>query len=173
MAPGFEKTCMKSMVIIIYTLISAFSFSFPADQQPDLLIIEKDTLYLMSFPLEELNFQVRPFQYGNYDFPNTACYRGYHATWKVIDHKLFLTEISKADASREKVDIVQYFAMNNYSPTVINGFIFADWFSADLGCFPRKYSRFGCNFKKYNSRQYKPALRFDEGLLKVKKYKSN
>ena len=93
---------MKRLTTIFFFLLSTIPLALSADQIHDLLIIGKDTILLKSFPLEELNFQIRPFRYGRYDFPGPTCWRGYQATWKVIDNKLFLVEISKVDAPHEK-----------------------------------------------------------------------
>jgi len=162
---------MKSLVIFFFSLICAIPPSFSIDQKPDLLIIGDDTIMLKSFPLEELAFETRPFMYGKYDFPDMECFRGYQAVWKVINHKLYLAEIIKADESREKVDIVNYFLANNYTPIVINGLIFADWFTMDLRSFPRNLNDWGCVWKCRCPKKQPPAIRFQNGVMTFNRYK--
>ena len=156
---------MISFAIIISMLISSPGFSYPHDQIPDYLIVGGDTILLKSFPLERLGFEMRPFRYGNYDFPDPTCYRGYQAVWKVIDRKLYLVEIRKADGSHERIDVHQYFAMNNYTPVVRDGLIFAEWFSEDLRPFPRLYGLWGCVFKS-RIKKDPTLMRFENGILK-------
>lgn len=128
---------MKIIVLFSVILFLSTTYSFATEQIPDILIIENDTLYLKSFPLEELRlkekFKESPFEYyENIDFPHTACYRGYVATWKVMGNKLFLIEIEKVDSTKQKLNIENYFKENNYKPSLINGQIFADWYSNTL-----------------------------------------
>ncbi|MFA6705080.1 MAG: hypothetical protein WCS10_02720, partial [Bacteroidales bacterium] len=83
----------KSILLIIILFISITKVS-ATEQFSDLLIIKNDTFFLKTFPLEKLKLKLKvkqsPFKYGDYGFPHTACYRGYLATWKIIDNKLFL-----------------------------------------------------------------------------------
>ena len=56
----------------------------------------------------------------------------YIATWKIIDNKLFLLEVKKADRTEEKLNLLKYFESINYTPVLINGLIMADWYSDTL-----------------------------------------
>ena len=146
---------MKKIVFLSVILFLS-TISFATEQFPDLLIIENDTLYLKSFPLEELRlkekFQKSPFEYyENIDFPHTGCYRGYVATWKVIDTKLFLIEIEKVDSTRQKLNLKDYFNKNDYNPSLVNGQIFADWYSDTL----KRYDYYAYYF---NSERYYLAV---------------
>lgn len=162
---------MQSLLFIILYCLSVPAPSAINDQLPDILIVGKDTIFLKSFPLEDLGFSKRPFTYGQYDFPGEYCYRGYQATWKVKGNKLYLTEITKADASKEKLDMVQYFMSNDYIPIISEGAIFADWFTKDLTSFPRNYTYWGCVWKSKTKKQ-RPSLRFENGILRLNKYNS-
>jgi len=142
---------MKKFVFLLVILFLS-TISFATEQFPDLLIIENDTLYLKSFPLEELRlkekFKESPFEYyENIDFPHTGCYRGYVATWKVIDNKLFLIEIEKVDSTHQKLNIEDYFNKNDYKPSLIDGQIFADWYSDTLKQYD--YSAYYFNSESY------------------------
>jgi hypothetical protein len=163
---------MKSKIaLIIFLVIFSINFTHATEQIPDLLIIENDTICLKSFPLEDLKFQIRPFKYGDYYFPSTACWRGYQAIWKVVDGKLFLVEIIKADSTKEKLDLEKYFKTNNYSPKIINGLIYADWYSADLEPYPRNWEKGKvCIFKSYKPKKSKLLFRFEYGILTVNNY---
>lgn len=121
----------KSLLIIVLGLM--FSFKANAtEQRPDLLIINNDTIYLKSFPFGCI-IKDEPFIYNNgYPFPHTGCWRGYIATWKIIDNKLFLLEVKKADRTEEKLNLLKYFESINYTPVLINGLIMADWYSDTL-----------------------------------------
>jgi hypothetical protein len=107
------------------------------EQIADRLIIGKDTFYMKSFPLEVIRDKKKleepPFDYGGeYSFPSTGCYRGYVATWKVVDKKLMLIEVEKVDSTNKKLNIIDYFKRNKYQPKIINGYVFADWYSENL-----------------------------------------
>jgi len=132
---------MKKIVIAISLFVNV-SLCFATPQIPDLLIIGKETFMLYSFPLEYLKLAKAPFDYRGYSFPGTACYRGYQATWKILDNKLFLVHVNKVDSTKEELDIVKYLKENNYSPTIINGLVFADWYSAKFKYWDRWTTRF-------------------------------
>ena len=166
---------MKKTVLLSTILSLSITFSFATEQFSDILIIENDTIFLKSFPLEELRlkekFKVSPFEYyANIDFPHTGCYRGYVATWKVIDNKLFLIEIEKVDSTRQKLNIEDYFNKNDYKPCLVDGQIFADWYSDTL----KQYGYFMYYFdseRYYLSKDYlknpekKNELIFNHGIL--------
>ena len=162
---------MKSIVIIVYALIAAFHLPRPDDQIPDLLIIKGDTLFLKSYPLELLDFPQRPFKYGNLTFPSFDCLRGYQATWKVIDNRLYLTKLSKINAPQESLNLEEYFLQNEYTPIVYEGFIFADWFTMSFTYFPKKIVKCATFYKTYKAKPDKPSLRFDQGILTYNRVK--
>jgi hypothetical protein len=159
---------MKIIIGFIFLITFSINFIFATEQLPDLLIIENDTICLKSFPLEELGLQVRPFKYGDYEFPSTACWRGYQAIWKVFDNKLFLIEILKADSTKERLDLEFFFNSNNYTPTKINGMIYANWYSANLEQYPRYWT--GCVFESHKPKKSKLSYRFVNGMLTEKKH---
>lgn len=129
---------MRNLILALLMTLS-IQVVLATDQTPDLLVIGKDTICLKSFPLEELNFEQRPFKYGNADFPNTGCWRGYQALWEVKNDTLFLVAIRKDDATREKVDLKTYFEKNGYEPIMVDGKVFANWYSATF----EKYNSYG------------------------------
>ena len=162
---------MPGLLIVLLVYLFKPHTGSTIDQIPDMLIVGHDTILLKSFPLEDLGFQIRPFMYGNYDFPHEHCYRGYQATWKVIHSKLYLTEVAKVDETREKLDMVPYFHQNGYEPITVDGLIFADWYTKDLTSFPKNYTYWGCVWKSKTKKQ-KPSMRFENGILRLNKYNS-
>lgn len=148
----------KLELLTVFFLCSLVGLSTP--QIPDLLIFEKDTIMLYAFPFESLNIKKAPFYYGRYPFPHTGCWRGYQATWKIIDNKLFLVQVIKVDSTKEKLDIIKYLKENNFSPTIIEGLVFADWYSAKF----RRFMGFNSRFRYYISAE--PKILFP--LLEIK-----
>jgi hypothetical protein len=96
---------------------------------------------------------------------------GYQATWKVIENKLFLIEVIRADSTQNKLELEQYFLKNGYKPKTINGLIYADWFTADLEKYPALYANKGCIYRSYKPNKKKVVLKFDKGvMIENKKY---
>ncbi|WP_420603477.1 hypothetical protein [Flagellimonas sp.] len=128
---------MKTLLIIIFTL--SISWSPVTRQTPDLLIIDQDTLYLMSFPLEMLELEHRPFGLTRRTAPSTACWRGYKAVWRIENNTIFLEKILSCNRkSNEEENILQLFQKNGIDLVQKNGMIKADWLSKGLE--PYKYS---------------------------------
>ena len=124
---------MRRLFLILAVIFLAFSAAFSTEQIPDKLIIGKDTIYLKSFPLENLRLKKAPFDYGgNWGFPHTGCYRGYVATWQILDDFLTLKEVQKIDSVGTRLNIAEYFSNNGYTPKTLNGYVVADWYSDTL-----------------------------------------
>ena len=165
---------MKRLFLILTVNFLAISTAFSTEQTPDKLIIGKDTIYLKSFPLENMRLRLKksPFDYGRYGFPHTGCYRGYVATWQIIDETLMLKEVQKIDSVGTQLNIVEYLSDNGYNPKTINGYVVADWYSDTL----KLYNFFIYNFalesnEFYISKDYlrekdkKIELVFENGKL--------
>ncbi|MEP6647888.1 MAG: hypothetical protein ABJC12_12435 [Saprospiraceae bacterium] len=167
-----RKQLTKGVFIICCAFLTAFNFSLTIDQKPDLLIIGQDTLYLKSFPLEDLGFEIRPFKSAEVYVPNLDCLREYQATWKVINNKLFLAEIRKDNLTHDKVDIIEFFKENQYTPVVVNGLIFADWVTIQLSTYPKNYGHWSCYSKTRKNKQWKKTLAFEKGLVTYSKYRN-
>ncbi|MHB0756944.1 hypothetical protein [Polaribacter sp. M15] len=115
---------------IIILLVSTFGFA--TEQIPDILIWKNDTISLHSNPLgsypklDDLNL------FGDQDAGySTACWRGYIAEWKIIDNKLYLSNIYSCDyfysENKIKADLKKLFP-KEYE----NGIVLANWYSGEL-----------------------------------------
>lgn len=164
---------MKRLLLILGLNFLVFSTALSTEQIPDILIIGKDTFYLKSFPIDYLRFKHKirkaPFDYGGYPFPHTACYRGYIATWQIVDETLLLKEVQKLDTVGITLNIIEYLENNGYNPKTINGFVIADWYSDTL----KYYDFFRYNFafkdNQINDRLYlsKDYLREDDKRIEL------
>ncbi|MFK7907838.1 MAG: hypothetical protein AB8B69_22090 [Chitinophagales bacterium] len=144
-----------SLKNIVFVFLPLFVLGvFATIQDPDLLLIEGDTVYLKSFPLEDLELQCRPFGLTLLTAPNSGCWRAYQAIWRLENDSLFLEKIftcpvfqrlqndslssgeilgysSILEPSREE-NILELFHENDLEATVVRGRIFADWYHKEL-----------------------------------------
>jgi len=169
---------MKRFLLIAVINFLTFSTALATEQVSDLLIIEKDTFYLKSFPLENLRINGKVLE-SPFGISSTGCYRGYIATWQIIDGTLALIEVRKFDSSKQNLqgdifNIIEYLKNNGYNPKIINGFVIADWYSDTL----KRYDyilteifamrdRFYLRGNEYSSRRddKKTELVFENGKL--------
>ena len=124
---------MKHLGFII-SIILFCNNVYSTDQIPDLLIIEGDTIYLISYPLEKLKLKHRPFDLTRRSAPNSGCWRGYQAVWKLKNGILILEKILNCSDKneRKKENIAELFRKNNLGLEFIKNEIFAHWYSAEL-----------------------------------------
>lgn len=156
---------MKHIYLLIIIFFITCNISYSTEQYPDILIIGNDTIKLKTFPLEELNFIIRPFQEGNIIKGSSACRRGYRATWKVIDNKLFLIEMIDIFGDRKKLNLIEYFKINNFIPKLINGLIYADWYSAELVKYDRGLDYYNYLTKSKVKNNSNIIIIFENGIL--------
>lgn len=124
---------MKQLLTFIFFISLTFS-AFATEQETDLLIIENDTIYLKTFPLEKSELEKRPFGNTRATAPSTACWRGYRAIWKIKDDKLYLEKIIPCYSDREngEQNIMELFNSNGIDFEESDGMILADWVTIDL-----------------------------------------
>ncbi len=126
---------MRILVILLFIMIT---IGKTTSQFPDILFYKGEKISLYSNPLESF------FNEGNpkpeslfYDFENyqdstfdikisTACWRGYIATWEILDNQLLLIEISDC-FEEEKADLEKLFPNLTSEDKVL-----ANWFSGLL-----------------------------------------
>ncbi len=161
------------LLTILFLFLSSVHYTYLSDQVHDLLILQSDTIRIKTFPLEELGFSQRPFPHTEVTLSGLHCLRGYQATWEVIDKRLYLTRLVNIHDPNAEIDLVQYFLDNAYTPIVVNGRIFANWYSKSLASYPRQYSFWGCIWKPRKARKPKATVRFENGMLVMNKYKGN
>ncbi|MEZ4887608.1 MAG: hypothetical protein R3E32_22940 [Chitinophagales bacterium] len=142
---------MKTITFLLFLKLFAFN-AFATEQDPDLLLIEGYTVYLKCFPLEDLELQYRPFGLTLLTAPNTACWRGYQAIWRLQNDSLFLEKILACpllgdgdaylieenswkllDAEPQmQEDLLEFFRKNGLESKVLKGRVFADWYNKVL-----------------------------------------
>ena len=163
---------MKRFLLVLTVNFLVFSTALSTEQVADILIIEEDTIYLQSFPLENLKIKQAPFDYGGYSFINTACWRGYVATWQIMDETLVLKEVRKLGSTDTILNVLEYLENNGYTPKTINGNVIADWYSDTLKLYHSfYYNHTYKNEQFYLSKDYsggkdkKAELVFENGKL--------
>jgi hypothetical protein len=167
-----RNTMINSIVMVLLCLVlRAIPNPYGDEQLPDYLIIKGDTIELKSYPLEQLEFEEAPFEYAPNYYELEKCLRGYQATWQVINNKLFLTNLAKVGDPQAKVDIEQYFLKHDYTPIVMNGYVFAEWYSTLLMSYPATISKCAYFEKTYKPQRVRPAIRFESGILKYNRYR--
>lgn len=134
---------MKKFLIVLISFVSIGAYA--TEQEDDILIIGKDTIYLQYFPLEILQLKEKPFGYTRETAPTTACWRGYKAVWRIVNNQLLLERILRC-SSDEKVgeeNIFELFQSNEIPYKKIDGGIFAEWVTIKLYDLPIKnYSEY-------------------------------
>lgn len=117
---------MKSWLVIVLVVLSAHSVR-ATGQIADQLIVDGDTLWLFSNPLEDYFDLV-----GNRNLPgfrgmmSTACWRGYMATWELENDSLFLNRITAChddDEGNQDADLVAMFGSPKPFAYWVNGIL--------------------------------------------------
>lgn len=112
------------------------SIAFATAQEPDILIYDGKINDLFSNPLEDYYGDGRRPQF--WFKPNTqssANWRGYVATWKIIDNELYLTKIDSwlcATSIRTKNGCRRVTLQDLFGKKVIDGKVSASWFTGNL-----------------------------------------
>jgi hypothetical protein len=117
---------MKSLkTILILTCLPLFVFA--TGQVGDILIYQEDTLVLFSNPLEKYLDSKTNRTINGYELnmTSTACYRGYQATWEIINDSLFLTKIQIGCYGEDP----KYFDLKKEFNTMK---VFASWLSGNI-----------------------------------------
>jgi len=117
------------LTILISLLTLSCEMVFGTEQAPDRLIYQGDTLSLFANPLEQLfrNGTPRPDIFkGKEACWTTGCWRGYQATWTIIEKQLYLTEIASCCFSEDgiKADLKELFG-SKYADARVK----VDWYT--------------------------------------------
>jgi hypothetical protein len=157
----------QTFSILIFLFISLASFA------TDLLLVNNDTFYLKTFPLEELNLQQRPFGLDKLSVQVANQYPGYQAIWRVVDEKLYLERIISftGDNSKEE-NIAELFEKNAIIFKTTEQRIFAGWLSMtyySLKPYPTA-DKFVFLVGTYNASDAKTGLiAFEKGRVTINK----
>jgi len=125
---------MKNLFISLLINVLFFNNVNATDQQPDTIFYANEKLTLdigwgHPSPLETY------FRQNNLKYPftmlHTANYRGHIATWKIVDNKLYITEVAIRD-KKFKPNKFNIKSQNNVFSNEEQ--VFADWFSGVLVC---------------------------------------
>ena len=129
---------MKKILFVLIGFLSIVVYA--TEQEDDILIIGKDTIYLQYFPLEVLKLQEKPFDYTTKTAPTTACWRGYKAVWRIVNEKLLLERILRCSSDKKvgEENIFELFESNEIPYKKIDGGIFAEWLTIKLYDLPIK-----------------------------------
>lgn len=129
---------MNKILFTILLLILFTSGVFATAQEPDLLIYNGKTYSLFSNPLESFyekdeskrpKFRVKP------NVSSSANWRGYVATWRIIDNKLYLTEINSwfcSSSIKTKNGCRRVTLQELFGKKIVGNKVFASWVSDDL-----------------------------------------
>ena len=171
---------MKQTLSILTFLFFSIG-SFATEQEPDLLIVNNDTIYLKTFPLDSLNLTERPFGNTLQTAPSTACWRGYRAIWRIVDNKLYLEKITRchSDYKKGKENLAELFQRNQIEYQEERGMILANWITMDLYTmrfsiakrYPERIYLYGGYYGKDKMKEKNLRLRIVDGTIKVDKLK--
>ncbi len=124
---------MKKLFIAILTLLSMSAEGYSTEQSHDILIYKNKTTSLFALPLRSYfkekdtpNFMIKPRTLS------TSNWRGYIATWEIIDDTLYLTNIDsyicpspEGECHRATLELL-------FREKCIDGKVKAVWFTGDL-----------------------------------------
>jgi hypothetical protein len=116
-------------IILLLTIFSAKVFS--TSQVSDYLILNKDTLYLYSSPLEQIDsirFKII-FRKSDY-FLSSGCWRGFYAEWKIINNMLYLSKVFDCEYNGNINNFIEKILGRKF----INGLLEAEWVNGTFWC---------------------------------------
>ena len=120
---------MKRLFVILMLFFAIQEVRATA-QAGDILIWGKDTSRLFSNPLELRNdidsIRVRLQEMGA-TWASTACWRGYVATWEIVDNELYLVNIKSGSRDAVGIDLEKLLPGE-----IINGKVRASWVTDTL-----------------------------------------
>ena len=131
---------MKENATILLILLSLSLFA--TEQSPDILIYKSDTIFIDTYPLENLMesdslLKKKIFENSDEICMSSGCWRGHVATWKIENDSLFLIKLINGCEDFE-FKLENVFGEKN----VENNQVFANWFSGDLNASFEEYLYF-------------------------------
>ena len=126
-------------------------------QSADILIYQDNTYYIYAEPLRGYLKQASlPYPLVA---PNTACWRGYSATYTIQGNKLFLTEWKGHIRDFIKVEMDYLFPGES--------FVFADWFTGSISI--KDLGEYVASSGPFSIHEGQLCLQFDKGIF-IKEY---
>ena len=117
---------MRKKLLFILLFISKLSFA--SVQVPDILVIGKDTSDLYDSPLlqiDKIDSLVSMYIGGD---ESSGCWRGFIAEWKIIDNRLYLSNLYNATGKINVNDRAEIILNKKF----VNGLIDASWVSGEI-----------------------------------------
>lgn len=120
--------CVIGNLMNQWTFICSTLFISLSSFGTDLLIVDKDTFYLKTYPLEMLNLTHLPFGIDKQFLPGDGQYPGYQAVWRISGGKWYLERVlSVIGREVQEENIAALFQKNGIKHQVNGAMIFADW----------------------------------------------
>lgn len=122
---------MKQRLIYILIFFSYFGYSQVEYHLPDILIRDKDTTELYVFPLgchPEIEIHKIFYKKGIHGTASFMSNKNYKAEWKIIENKLYLSNIYSGDYYKNHYKA----SLDSLFSNCKNGLVFADWYTGNL-----------------------------------------
>lgn len=119
------KRAIIPSILVLILLMPALAWA--TAQEPDLLIYKGKTESILANPLEQYFESGHPRPAGHMEATCSAIWRGYVATWKIDNDKLYLIRVVEGSCSDDapEIPLAKIFP-DKKAP------IFADWYSGTL-----------------------------------------
>lgn len=126
---------ISKLILLALIVFSLSTAAFATGQEPDKIVYKGVERSLFSNPLEDYykrpedrpKFAIGPFMFSS------GNWRGYVATWKIDNGKLFLTKIDSwicTGDSKESCHLVELAEL--FPKKLQEGLVMADWYTGDL-----------------------------------------
>lgn len=140
---------MKKHILLfaLFCCISSLAEIKATTQITDLLVINKDTLQLLGWPIgQDSLLRVKVRQRLSKRIHATNCQRGYRATWRIENNKLYLESIQEYPEKKNDKPVSLKGIFDAYQDE--QGKILASWFNATI------YAGSGEKLEMYDSGYY-------------------
>jgi len=117
-------------LIILFLILSIPTLVWSTPQASERLIYKRDTIWINSFPLENLrenNIKIKVLLDALCPSQTSTNWRGYTGTWKIFNDSLFLIKI-ESDITGKIISLDKIF---NKSQITVKG-VFASWYTQSI-----------------------------------------
>jgi len=147
---------MKKQITIFILIILQIS-CFATKQETDILILNKDTLYLDNSPLEDLSDVCIELQ-SHEKVLNSGCWNGFVAEWIIVENTLYLKNIYSYSTKENINKRLEKILKTKFE----NKKLKAEWFT---GSFFGGFGRYLAN-GSFNVYEKERLFQFEKGILK-------